>query len=671
LLKKNGVYLKLLKVKERKFYLPLHLILLTLVSFVLFSNNYRHEYLLDSGHTILENSKVRSLKYIPQYFIDPGTFSTLRDHADYRPILQTTYALNYWISGYDTWSWHLLQIVLHLISVLGLYFFSRKILFFFRPHEDESFKLHVPLAAALLFAVHPYTSGVVNYLSARSSLLVAAFLLPSLAIYMKPKDSAGYAKVPWISFVLYALALFTKVEAVGALAVYWLYEIVPSGCEREKATPSSGRNKNFSLGFLADLAHSFNRTTLQRLWPFLAATGVYFLIRSYLVEGFLAEARHAADVTPSVYFYTQLTVWWHYVLRWFAPVNLIADDLTYPIFRSFWNPKVLLAASGWLIVIMVLKGTYQKQPQYTFLAIASLALISPTSSIAPLAEMVNEHRPYLPLAVLSLTWIIPLSIFVAKHSNSGLLFRGMAFSGLVLVLISLSALTWKRNLVYQTSESYWTDVLQKAPSSRAHVNYGLTQMQKGLYTKALEHFNRALELAPNWHIIHTNLGIVYKALGENEKALHHFSRAVEMEQYTSVALIYRGEYYLSRKNYTLAMTDFENAIPKSREFYRIYKGLATSNAGQGAWQESVEYTTKCLQIDAARAEQDIVAISTPFWEDENLYQAGINYYKALTQILPERWWLYYNIGSLAQRLGDFELAEEAMARSAELKNSDL
>ncbi len=638
-----------------KHHLYFHIAFISITCLVVFSNNFQHEFLLDSGHSVSENPTVRSLKNIPDYFVDPETFSTLRDHADYRPILQTSYALNYWISGLDTWSWHLTQILLHLTCAVGLYFFCRKIISFCHSDAGNAFTMHTPLLAALLFAANPTTSGVVNYFSARSSLLVAAFLLPSFVTYMISKDSPGYAKTPWLAFSLFTLALFTKVETVGARAVFWLFEIIPF------------QNQKQDEGFLKNILNSLNKTTLLRLWPFLVITAIYFGIRSLILEDYLEEARRALDMTPDTYFYTQLTAWWHYVFQWFVPVNLVADNLAYPIFRSLLHPNVLLAISGWLVVAAILKGTYQTHPHFMFLTVSALALISPTSSIAPLAEMVNEHRPYLPLAILSLTWIIPLSVFMFSNRNSERLFKGLALCGFLLLFFSFSALTWKRNLVYQTSENYWLDILQKAPSSRAHVNYGLTQMRQSRNEKALEHFKKSLQLAPNWHITHINLALVYEALGENEKPLFHYNRAVETDIYTSGALMYRGEYYLKIKEYSLALADFQNAIPRSLDFYRLNKNLATAHAGLGNWQDSISFTQKCLQIDAVQTEQDIVAISTPFWEKTNSYQAGIRYYQGLTAPLPERWWLYENIGNLARRLGNSQLAQEALARSSELK----
>jgi len=635
-----------------------HFALISLTCLAVYSNNFQHEFLLDSGHTVSENPTVRSLKNIPDYFVDPETFSTLRDHADYRPVLQTSYALNYWISGYNIWSWHLTQILLHLTCALGLYFFCRKIIRFCCSGESEAFKIHTPLFAALLFAANPTTSGVVNYFSARSSLLVAAFLLPSFVIYMKSKDASEYAKTPWLAFALFTFALFTKVETVGALAVFWLYEITPF------------ENQKREEGLLKNILTSFNKTTLRRLWPFFAVTAIYFGIRSLLLGSYLEEARRALDMTPAAYFYTQLTAWWHYVFQWFVPVNLVADNLAYPIFRTLWHPNVLLAISGWLVVAAILKGTYQRHPQFMFLTISALALISPTSSIAPLAEMVNEHRPYLPLAILSLTWVIPLSIFMFTNLSSGRFFKGLAIGGFLLLFFSFSALTWKRNFVYQTSENYWLDILQKAPSSRAHVNYGLTQMRQGLNEKALEHFKKSLDLAPNWHITHINLALVYDSLDQNEQPLFHYNRAVETDIYTSAALVYRGEYYLKIKKYGLALADFQNAIPRSLDFYRLNNRLATAHAGLGSWLESLDYTKKCLGIDPAQTERDIVAISTPFWENADFYQAGIDYYQGLIEFLPQRWWLYENIGNLAKRLGNSALSRTALAQSAELRRGE-
>jgi tetratricopeptide (TPR) repeat protein len=647
-----------------RFYVPLHAAVLTAVVFAVFSNNYRHDYPLDCGHLLLENSYVRSLKFIPQYFLDGRTLTSLPANADYRPVLQVTHAINYAISGYDTWSWHLTQILLHLVCVLGLYFLCRRILQQFHPDLPFAERASIPLIAALLFAVHPTTSGVINYLSARSSLLTAAFLLPSLVMYMRPRHHDSPAHFPVAAAILYALALFTKIEAIGALAVYFFHDVVQTARRRAGSNADVGHG-----GLLRDIASTLNRATLKRLWVFVAITVVYLLCYRHAMTGYQQAARHAADMTPAVYLFTETTAWWHYVLSWFAPVHLVADDLTYPVFRSLLAPEVLLAVAGWVLAAGLITWAYPRYAYVAFAAASALALISPTSSIMPLAEMVNEHRPYLPLAVLSLAWIIPTSLWAFRIARSNTAVRAFASTGLIALAAAFFLLTFQRNRVFANEESYYRDIVEKAPSSRAYVNYGLTFMRRGQYDEALKYYRLALELAPNWHIIHINMGLVYQQQGNWEQARYHFDRAVQVEQYSAQALVYRGEYFLSRKDYAAALRDFEKSIPLSRELFGIYKGMATASAGLGDWTASVDYTIRCRKLDAQQTEQQIVFIAMPFWEQHNRYQAGIHYFQEIDRLYPGRWWVRQDIGDLAAKLGQQALADQSFADAKRLRDS--
>src|SRR6188508_1264462 len=77
-----------------------HAFLLFAAGLAVYSNNFRHAYFLDDSHTIQNNLNIRSLANIPRFFVDPATFTSLRANVDYRPVLQTTYAINYWMGGY-------------------------------------------------------------------------------------------------------------------------------------------------------------------------------------------------------------------------------------------------------------------------------------------------------------------------------------------------------------------------------------------------------------------------------------------------------------------------------------------------------------------------------------------------------------------------------------------
>jgi len=646
-----------------KYHTWLNISVFIIAAFAVFSNNYKHDYPLDCGHLLLENPSVRSLKFIPQYFLDGRTLSILPANVDYRPVLQITYALNYAISKYDTWSWHLVQILLHIVCVIGLYFLSKRIMREYYPDAGEMETALIPFAIGLLFAVHPTTSGVINYLSARSSLLVAAFLLPSFALYMRPKYHGDPVKVPVVPVVLYTLALFTKIEAIGALAVYFLYYAIHVARNRPK--PSAQTHG----GFIKDVVSALTADTFKRFWLFAAVTVVYIACYRHGMSGYNQAERHAADMTPMSYLFTQTTAWWHYVLNWFAPIKLVADDLTFPVFHSIFAPQVLLALSGWIAVAGLLSWLYPRYAYLTFLTVSALAIISPTSSIAPLAEMVNEHRPYLPIALLSITWLLPSGLLISRMSRAFKPASIIAGCGLVLLFSAFFMLTFERNKVFANEENYYADVLSKAPSSRAYLNYGLTRMQKGKYDEALKYYKMALDLAPNWHIIHIDMGIVYQQLGEARQAQYHFDQAVATDQYSAFGLMYRAEFRLKQKQYALALEDLNKSLPLTREYFRVYKALACAYAGLGMWEKSLECVKKCADIDPSGVEFEIVGISQPFWESPDRYQPGISFFHGLDKLLPNRWWVYQNIGDLALKLGMQEQAKNAFEQSRKLRQT--
>jgi tetratricopeptide (TPR) repeat protein len=453
------------------------------------------------------------------------------------------------------------------------------------------------------------------------------------------------------------------VEAVGALAVYFLYDTLWIAAQRNsQAEDDAGRG-----GFLRDVYSTFNRQTLIRMMPFLAVTAVYFTIRIRIMPDFSEAARHNADITAPVYLWTQITAWWYYLYTWFAPVKLVADDMTYPIFRSPLAPPVILALAGWVLIAGIVAATYRKLPYLAFLAASALALISPTSSVLPLAEMVNEHRPYLPLALASLAWLLPCfsALWIAGTGRRSA--AAVALLGVLMLAGSFSVLTFERNRVFANEESYYRDILQKAPAYRAYLNYGLVFMRRGDIDNALKYYQLALAEAPNWPYIHINLGLAYQNLGKVSQAQLHFDHAVRLEQYSSLPLTYRGEFWLKQKSYRQALADFTAALPRTREFYRLYRGMATACAGLGRWEEALNYTKRCGELDLRQVELDIVIIATPFWDQPELYPPGILFFQSLENLLPRRWWVHQNIGDLANRSMQADLAKREFSIARQLR----
>jgi hypothetical protein len=91
---------------------------LALVIAAVYWDGPRMGFHFDDGHVIEQNPSIRSLANVPRFFVDPATSSASHLNRVLRPLLHTTFALNYAISGSSPWSYHLVNLLLHWLGVV-------------------------------------------------------------------------------------------------------------------------------------------------------------------------------------------------------------------------------------------------------------------------------------------------------------------------------------------------------------------------------------------------------------------------------------------------------------------------------------------------------------------------------------------------------------------------
>jgi hypothetical protein len=74
--------------------LPILCLALALVVLIAYSNHFENGFHFDDFHTITGNPFIRDLHNIPQFFKDPAMFSTMPDHAAWRPITSVSLAID-------------------------------------------------------------------------------------------------------------------------------------------------------------------------------------------------------------------------------------------------------------------------------------------------------------------------------------------------------------------------------------------------------------------------------------------------------------------------------------------------------------------------------------------------------------------------------------------------
>jgi protein O-mannosyl-transferase len=551
-----------------------------------YSNCLDNEFQLDDSYGLVENPWIRSLSNIPRFFSDPQTLTSLKANADYRPILQITYAVNYAISRYRPWSWHLVNLALHLGVSLGVFFLGRRLFGSRRiaelswiSSEDGN---RAAAAGALVFAVHPISSGCVNYVWARSSLLVTAFLVPATVAYLgNLRDPRGLrGLLP--SLGLYLLALFTKVEAICFFGVVVLAE--------------------FLLGSRGDDSPLWSRLLSRKAWlkilPFALVSVAYFGLYQALLPGWVASLRHDAEVTSYFYFLTQLRVWWHYLGRFLAPVALVADDKSYPVSISLFEPVVLHSLFAWMVVLALVSRALKAAGPVAFVALCFFVHLSPHSSFSPLAEMVNEHRPYLATTGVSLLAAVGTMVLVRR-----LCVRPGTVFGTIVVgfAITFGAITHARNRDWRDALTLWGDVVLKAPlSTRGQMNYGLAVMARGRFDEATYRFREAIRLAPSYWLAYINLGISLSHQGDDHGAQRAYDDGVRLNPADPQGYYWRGLYRVQRKEIGPAIVDFRAAEDRDDRFVAALAQLAECLLLQGRKQEASVVVKKGMALDPER-----------------------------------------------------------------------
>ncbi len=467
-----------------------------------YSNSLDIGFLFDDSHGIHDNPAIRSLANIPRFFTDPFTLTPVRENVDVRPVLQVTYAINYAISGLQPWSYHLFNVLVHLVAAFLVFFIVRDHLWL--PAGDrgpEGSGRLVAAAAAIFFALAPLNNQPIVYMWARSALLSTAFYLGAFLAYCRRR---------WLAMgILCGLALLTKAIAVTLPAMIlvhaWLYR--DARC------------------------HPGLREWLKAWHHVLIPVGVTALLallyvgyRAALLPPWAESTRHQVGISRWTWFISQWSAELYYV-RLFLWPDALSVDHDFPYAFSFWEPRAclsLLVILGWLALAL------RRNPRHSLYLFATLwffVTLAPESTFSPLAEVVNDHRPYLASS-------LGLAVLLA-----GLLARGAELAGrrgwrafwVATMLLSLAAVPANlyRNWQWRSSESLWLDAAAKGPGNgRAQMNAGRALMERGDYRGARTFFEESRQLVPSYPILYVNLSVLEAAEGNLDGALREAERAV-------------------------------------------------------------------------------------------------------------------------------------------------
>ncbi len=459
-----------------------------------------------------------------------------------------TLSVNYLIGGTNPFIYHLTNLFLHLGVVVLVYYFLLKI-----TSQEISF------IASVLFAVHPIHTEAVSWISGRSYLLGAIFLLGSLLFYTaadkKEKQNYYYYSASLICFFLAQLA---ELKSVAFLLIIGLYELC--------------------FGRL--------RQRWLRLVPFLALALFFLalLFGPFQTRVIMENPEYAGGVTLTNPLH-QIPIALSTYLELFAfPMNLTLyhEDLSFSLANYLVRLAIIVILLGSLIYF------YRKEKLLFFGFGFFILSLAPTMLPVRIAWVVAERYLYFGSIGLCLVaaWVLVKGL--KKYPQTLLVV-------LAILVGLLSVRTIIRNQDWRTRETLWVATAQVSPTSaKAWNNMGDIYSGKKDFQSAIMAFQRAIELKPDYIDAHHNIGVTYLQMREFDQAIEWFEKAIAIHPIPQsyhdmgVAHFYLGNFDKAEKLFKKVLELDPNSPMGYNSLGLLYLKAGKIDEARQTWQTGLQ-----------------------------------------------------------------------------------
>ncbi len=616
---------------------------LALVALAAYGNTFRVPFLFDDAGSIGDNPTIRHLWRIWRVLAPPNGHGLT---VGGRPILNLSLALNYAVSGLHVWSYHALNLLIHILAGLTLFGLVRRTLQVAAggpvalpaARRWTTRTVRLPGAGALLEAdllafgaahlwlLHPLQTEAVTYIIQRTESMMAFFFLLTFYCFVRSLQSPRPRRWRILAVIACLLSVGTKEVSATIPVLLFLFDRTFAAGSLAEAWR---RRRGFHLAIAA---------TWLPLLGLVASTG--------WDRG--GTAGFNVGVAPWAYWFTQFEAVARYLRQMAWPHPLILDYGTFTMTAAQAAPYALLV----IPVALVTLAALWRRPVPSFLGGWFFAILAPTSLVPGTIQMIVEHRLYLPLAAVVVLVVGTAAVWCGARAT------------LVLCLalaVPEGWLTFQRNHAYRSDLSLWRNTVEHSPGSLiAQGGLADALYARGDWREALFHYDLACRLNPKRASAHYNIGLTLLKLHRLDHALAQFAEAVRLdpgyaaaEYETALALLLAGRPQE-------ALPHFQRTIelaPRMAEAQYEW-GVALARLGQPA--DAIPHYRAALQFGSGHADVE-TDLGVALYQVDRLPEAVACFRRAL-QVKPDQVDAHYNLGLALARM---DRNDEALVQYAD------
>jgi len=652
------------------------LIVLCLTCIVYF-NSLSNGFVFFDRSAVFENSAIRHLD-------DMGAVIS---YLPSRPLFTLSLAVNYAVGGLNPFGYHLLNLCLHLAAVAILFALVRTMI---AGSENDIRMKVMPSITAALFALHPLHTQTVDYVSARPAALATVFYIAGVALFARWNRIDKSHRSRWIPlagmYACFAMAMAGKEIAVTFPAAVLLYDYV-------FVAQGDGR--------------SLRRRWAVHLPLWLAGLASVAAFKWYSASlGFI----------PARSVWTNLISQFEIVVRYLRLIAVPAGlniHHTVPESAGIATVQTLTSLATIVVLVAMAVALLRRHRAAGYGILWFLLALLPTSSVIPLAVLMNENRVYLPGVGFAIVGGYVLSRLLPKNAASPREAL-QSVGGIVIVLAGLvyGAGTLYRNTVWQNNYTLWSDSLRKG--SRDYVtltNLAQAYAGRAMFYRALDIYREAADLDPDDGRAYAGMGDVHFVMGNLDEAAERYrqaidtgsvsadnysrlsitleqmgriegareatAKALELEPDHPGSLVSAGRALFADGNVEDALHLFEKAVylrPEQTEYhdqlglaYIALGDAAPGMAQKGKWYgKALTEHKRAVQLEPTSAESYYNLANACARLGPGRAQEAISAYQTAIRLLPNQPNAYVNLGVTLMQVGQIAEAVDQFDHAIEM-----
>jgi len=409
--------------------------------------------------------------------------------------------------------------------------------------------------AALLFVMHPVAVYGAGYLIQRTIVMATLFSLLALTAYMKglEQDSRPWL---WASVAFYFLAVLSKEHAIMLPAVMLAITIVVAGT---------------------------GKALFHRLWPIYLGcvmVAIFVLSQQMALMGTAYEIyapqmleQAAGDGINSgggehnhlLSILTQCALFFKYLGLWLLPnPDWMSVDMRESFARGLLSPY-LIAVVGFLAYGGIALRLLFKRGRH---GLAGLALLFPWLLFFTEFSVIRIQEPF--VLYRSYLWMpgifIALPLLTMRLKPRIAIISGVIFAVLLALVATDRLRTFSHPLLlWDDAEKLVHDKQELPGVDRIYGNRAKHLDEVKRYPDAIADYQTALKLRPNFANHYQGMGISYLNMGEATKAIEAFSKAIEIEPGNVKSYFGRGLANDGLGNKMAALADFKKSCELGRQ----------------------------------------------------------------------------------------------------------